>query len=349
MPDVTMFDVAREAGVGVATVDRVINRRARVRAETAARVLAAAEKIGFNRIGLIRKRIDEDTSSFRLGFILQKTTAFYGELGEALLEAAKSTAIPLGKSSIIYLEDLTPSSIVSTLLKMSEKVDAIAVVAADHPLINKTVSDLKRKGVPVFALISDLSGNDSAGYVSVDHRMMGRTAAWTMINRLPQGGKLGLMIGSHRYLCQEQAEISFRSYLREHAPQFDVLETMMNLEDSRLAESATLELLSQHKDLKGIYIAGGGVEGVVQALTSHTPNKHPLKDKSGEFTTICHDLTAHSRQALIDGYITMVLSHPNKWMATSLIEAMIGAIRTPGNKGRHHVVLPHITYTSANV
>ena len=40
-----MLDVARAAGVGVATVDRVINRRAAVRPQTAQRVLEAAEQL----------------------------------------------------------------------------------------------------------------------------------------------------------------------------------------------------------------------------------------------------------------------------------------------------------------
>src|SRR5579872_4056139 len=40
-------DVAREAGVSTATVDRVINKRAGVREPTAARVEAAIRKLGY--------------------------------------------------------------------------------------------------------------------------------------------------------------------------------------------------------------------------------------------------------------------------------------------------------------
>ena len=43
---VTMEDVAKAAGVGVATVDRVLNGRARVRTSTAEQVLHAAEQLG---------------------------------------------------------------------------------------------------------------------------------------------------------------------------------------------------------------------------------------------------------------------------------------------------------------
>ena len=43
----TLVDLAQAAGVSVATVDRVLNARHRVREPTAERVLAAAEAIDF--------------------------------------------------------------------------------------------------------------------------------------------------------------------------------------------------------------------------------------------------------------------------------------------------------------
>ena len=339
---VTMTDVAKAAGVGVATVDRVINRRARVRPETAKKVLAAAEALGFVRTGLIKDRINDNTAGHRLGFLLQKTSEFYNELGQALSDATQTQTLSLGRCVVSFLDDLTPTSVVKALMSLSKKVDAIALVAADHPLISQAISDLRLRGIPTFALVSDLSSQDCAGFVSVDHRMMGRSAAWTMSQQLPAKSKIGLMIGSHRYLCQEQAEIGFRSYLREHAPQVHLLETLTNLEDHRLAENATLELLKQHPDLAGLYVAGSGIEGVVNALKEHpSTTTRPL--------TICHDLTPFSRAALINGQISMVLSHPNDWMATKLIDAMCTAIKQPQQHSRYQVLLPHVTYTAANV
>jgi LacI family transcriptional regulator len=43
----TLEDVARAAGVSLATVDRVVNRREGVRANTVARVEAAVAKLGY--------------------------------------------------------------------------------------------------------------------------------------------------------------------------------------------------------------------------------------------------------------------------------------------------------------
>ena len=55
----TIDDLARVAGVSVATVDRVMNERHPVREETAHRVLAAAEKLGYHATGLLKQRLKD--------------------------------------------------------------------------------------------------------------------------------------------------------------------------------------------------------------------------------------------------------------------------------------------------
>ena len=39
-----------------------------------------------------------------------------------------------------------------------------------------------------------------------------------------------MFVGSHRFHGQEMREIGFRSYFREYAPEFELVETMVNLE-----------------------------------------------------------------------------------------------------------------------
>src|SRR5215475_13462341 len=83
----TIADLARKAGVSVATVDRVINRRLPVKSDTATRVIAAAEAIGFHAAGLLKKRVAE-LPKRRIGLLLQKKDTFYQTFGRALMMAA---------------------------------------------------------------------------------------------------------------------------------------------------------------------------------------------------------------------------------------------------------------------
>lgn len=335
-----MQDVAAAAGVGVATVDRVINKRAPVQPDTAQRVLEAAHRLGFRRAGLIESRVAEQQRPLKFGFLLQnQRSPFYKELGKALRDSVQAMEQPRASATVVFMDDLTPRKVAERLLAMAESVDAIALVAADHPVITQAIDSLQRRGVPVFALVSELSAPHIAGYVGIDNRKMGRSAAWAMAKLCKQPGKVGLLLGSHRYLCQEQCEVSFRSYLRETAQDFQVLETLVSLEDTALAEAATMELLHSHPDLVGVYVAGGGIEGVLDALRQAAPQG---------LVTICHDLTDITRQALLDGHADVVLSHPREWMARRLCEAMATAL---GGSAQERVqgILPFTTYTVANV
>lgn len=100
-----------------------------------------------------------------------------------------------------------------------------------------------------------------------------------------------------------------------------------------------MELLHSHPDLVGVYVAGGGIEGVLDALRQAAPQG---------LVTICHDLTDITRQALLDGHADVVLSHPREWMARRLCEAMATAL---GGSAQERVqgILPFTTYTVANV
>jgi LacI family transcriptional regulator len=336
----TMNDVAVAAGVGIATVDRVINRRAPVRKETAQRVLEAAQRIGFRRTGLIQKQIERANTPTRLGVILQKKAApFYAELAKSIEAAASSVLTTSCKVEIEFLESLSPQPMVELMHTLAMRHDALAIVAADHPQIGLAISQLHAIGKPVFALVSELSTATCAGYIGIDHRKVGRMAAWAISSLSPLKGKVGLLVGSHRYLCQEQNEISFRSFFRSSGSDLHVLDTVMSLEDPRLAEAASLEWLSSHPDLVGIYVAGGGVEGVVTALRQSSKT---------QLVVVAHDLTPLTRQALIEGHIRVVLSHPLDDMSQRLIEAVV-AHKHQEAMPRASYDLPFITYTAANL
>jgi LacI family transcriptional regulator len=115
----TMMDVAKVAGVGVATVDRVINRRAPVKPETASKVLAAAESIGFKRTGLIKRRLDEQSGGVRLAVVLQRSSAFYDVLAEYLKDSSRVLSeryrTPFSLT-IEFMDDLRPASVVLGIL-----------------------------------------------------------------------------------------------------------------------------------------------------------------------------------------------------------------------------------------
>lgn len=335
----TIADLARAAGVSVATVDRVLNRRLPVRDDTAARVMEAAEAIGFHAAGLLKRRLAEAPRR-TFGFLLQKRqNPFYQALGAALTEETQRSAAIEGRALVEFIDEINPTLIAARLRDMVPRADAVAIVAVDHPAVNEAVEWAAGRGCPVFTLLTDISAPARAGSISVDRRRSGRTAAWAISRLAKRPGPVGILIGSHRYLSQEISEISFRSYIREHAPAFQVLEPIVVLDEQRIAHEAVIELLSSHPDLVGIYAAGGGGEGLAAALKEEGAGERVI--------AVCNELTTATRAGLVEGTLDLVLGTPVSAIAREAVAAMERRVGSPAT-GRTEVLLPaelHISET----
>jgi len=313
----TIADLAKAAGVSVATVDRVLNRRLPVSADTAQRVVEAAEAIGYHATGLLKRRLIE-TPTRRFGFLLQKREdVFYAALGQELAKATMSSKEVNGKALVDFSEELVPQTIALRLEAMAEKCDALAVVAVDHPHMSDAIARVTAKGKPVFTLLSDVAQSKRKAYLAVDSRKSGRTAAWAIARMAKGPGKVGILVGSHRYLSQDLAEISFRSYLREHAPDLQLLESQIILDDSRIAYEAVIQMLQTSANLVGIYDCGGGRDGLVRALRD--------ENAASRVVTVCNELTSTTKAALIDGVLDMVLATPISVLSAETVSCMIAA------------------------
>lgn len=337
----TIADLAKRAGVSVATVDRVLNRRLPVRQDTVMRVVGAAEDIGYHATGLLKQRMAEvPRRSF--GFVLQKRSdAFYQALGAELIQATKASTRIQGRPVIEFVDELVPSVIASRIREVGARCDALAIVAVDHPLVNLAVEEVAGAAKPVITLLSDVASQARFCYLAVDSRKAGRTAAWTISRLARRPGKIGILLGSHRYLSQEMAEMSFRSYIREHAPEFHLLEPIINLDDERIAYEAVSDMLASNADLTGIYATGGGQEGMIRAMRE--------EKAGGRVIGVCNELTATSKAALIDGTIDLVLGTPIAAMAAQAVEIMAEAVTQRRREGPGQLLFSADLYISENI
>ncbi|MGH6861661.1 MAG: LacI family DNA-binding transcriptional regulator, partial [Phyllobacterium sp.] len=272
----TIADLARASGVSVATVDRVLNNRLPVREETGRRVYEAANRIGYHAAGLIRQRMRQELPEYRLGFLLQKPGQhFYKEFCRQIEAAVAEVTHFRGIADIAFCPSQAPEDIIAGLKSLAGRCRSVGVVAPDHPSMTAAVEELKARNIPVFSLLSDFAAGVREGYVGVNNRKTGRTAAWMIAKAARKPGKVALFVGSHRFHGHELREIGFRAFFRENAPEFTVLDTMVNLETRQITQEAMFELLHRHPDLAGCYVAGGGMEGAIAALRRSSLQQFP--------------------------------------------------------------------------
>jgi LacI family transcriptional regulator len=338
----TIADLAAAAGVSVATVDRVLNRRHPVREATARRVLEAAQSLGYHATPLLRSRVQEQQKPWRMGFLLQRESSpFYQQLASHLETAALDLIGAESRPLIEFVNELDATRIVERVQAMSHRVDALAVVSVDHPRVTEEVDRLHREGIPTFTLLSDLSASLRAGYIGLDARKAGRTAAWAITRFAKKPGAVAIFVGSHRYLDHDTREISLRSYLREFAPDFRLLEPLVDLEQPAAAYDGALTLLKRHPELVGIYSTGGGNDGIIQALVEES--------RGEDVVLVCNELTPSIRSALIDRVVDLVIATPTVALAERTVRAMLAALAQPATVTAAPIMLPFELYGPENI
>lgn len=340
----TITDLAAAANVSVSTVDRVLNGRDPVRQATAEAVLEAAVRIGFHGVPAIRSRLAKDKPARRFGFLLQQShRQLYQLIGKALKEATGRNPDVRGTAMVEFLDDLAPANTARALLRLGRAVDAVAVITADQPIVSHAIETLQGEGKPVFALISDLTAPDRAGYVGADNWKLGRTAGWLVRHLAREPGKVATFVGSHRYLSQDISEAAFRSYIREHADGHAMIDTLPTQEEPQIAYGLMRELLDAVPDLAGLFVAGGGISGVMRALRAH-------RDSGGrEVVVICRDMSSDVRDGLATGLIKASLCHPLDATAERLVRNMVTWTGDQRPEGIDQSILPFHIVTAENV
>ena len=299
----TIPDIAQAAGVSVATVDRVLNGRAKVREDTVRRVYEAARSIGYHAAPLIGMRLGSDLPELRVGFVLHKEKqAFYQDFRAQAHDAAATAPGVHAKAIVEYSPSQTPADFVKKMEELADQVDAIAATAVTHVEVSDCVERLQDAGIPCFALLNDFAQGVRKSYIGLNNMKIGRIAAHMIATAVHRPGKVAVFVGGYRWHGHELRETGFRSYFREIAPQFKILDTLVNLETRQLTYEATHDLLYRNKDLVGIYCAGGGMEGAIAAIREVR--------EPGEVALVVNELTPESRLGLADRYLTMAIATP---------------------------------------
>jgi len=295
-------DIARDAGVSVATVDRVLNGRSGVNERTARLVWDTMETLqGQNGPSPQRKR-----ANLRFDLILPAGTNTFVNMLEAFSENVGSAMTDADVTVCCHrVEGFNPAMLADCIRTIGAGSDGIALMALENPAVREAVNAVIEAGTPVVTLVSDLSTTRKIGYVGINNQAAGRTAAYLMSRFLSgRKGSVAVIEGSLdlSYSDHQEREFGFRNALREYAPMLDLIgrwETQDNFEE---AHNQTLKLLDSHPDVLGIYGISGGIRGVAQALKE--------REMANRIVCIGHDLTPFTRQFLLDGTVDAIL-HQN--------------------------------------
>jgi LacI family transcriptional regulator len=275
----TIADIAARAGVGTATVDRVLNRRPGVNVDTMQRVMQVVAELGAPPLrGRPRKG-----DNFRFAYVLPaEETPFLGLVDRQIAQAAGDFRHQHITEVTHRLDAADPAQFAASLAQVAngESCEGVALMAPDLPAVKLAINELVRSGVHVVTLFSDVAGSMRETHIGADNRAAGRTAG-LLLGRMAQPAGPGsagtardtVLLSSQatRLSAEIERRIGFAQVIEERFPGLRMVRTPDLPADDAGAARALLRFLKKGVDparVAGIYNVGSGSAGVVRALVA---------------------------------------------------------------------------------
>lgn len=183
----TIYDVAREAGVSMATVSRVVNGNPNVKPTTRKKVLEAIERLGYRPNAVARGLASKKTTT--VGVIIPDISSiFFAELARGIEDIAT-----MYKYNIILCNSDQNKEkeihLINTLLE--KQVDGIVFMGSQ--ITEEHVAEFKRSPVPI-VLAATFDQEKEIPSVNVDYQQ----AAYDAVTHLIENGhkEIGMVTGT---------------------------------------------------------------------------------------------------------------------------------------------------------
>jgi LacI family transcriptional regulator len=318
----TLQDVAREAGVGIATVDRVLNQRPGVHVRTVRRVTEAVERLHYRpdpaAVRLAQKRLH------RVVWVLPSgKNSFVTLLRDSIGDSHGWMDDHRMHGREVLVDVFEPTALAQALLDLQGRCDTVIAMALDHPLVCAAIDRLVESGLCVITLVSDVPASRRHHFVGIDNVAAGRTAA-TLLGRFlgTRQGKVQVVIGSLDLRDHAERCSGFSQVMASEHAHLQMLAPVAGKDDSALTEALTARRLAQHPDLVGVYSVGAGNRGIAAALQA--------AGRAKEVVYIAHELTPTARAHLLDGTLDAVINQdPGHELRSALRLAVARQTREP--------------------
>lgn len=290
-------EIARQAGVSEATVDRVLHGRAGVREGTAAQVRQAIADLDRQ-----RSQLRLSGRRFMLDLVME-TPRRFSDLTRAALEAELPTLRPaVFRARYHVREAWEPGELIAELDGIAHRGShGVVLKAPDTPGVAAAIGRLAARRIPVVTVVTDVPQSTRIAYVGMDNHAAGATAAhlvaqWT-------GGSTGTLLvvtSGRQFRGEEERETGFRSEIARADP----ARRVVGIDDTggldAVCRRETAAVLAREPDIAAVYSPGGGNRGILAAF-----------DDAGRACRafIAHDLAESNRELLLAGRISAVLHH----------------------------------------
>jgi LacI family transcriptional regulator len=256
-------DIAFQAGLSTATVDRVINGRGGVRRQTVARIEAAIDEL--------RQQENAAATSGRVhvfDIVMEAPDRFTNAVRRAF-EAEAAAFLPvLVRSRFHFTEQMRDADLSRLMARIRRRGShGVVLKAPDTDVIREEVAAMVQAGIPVITLVTDLPDSGRVAYAGSDNRVAGETAAYLIGSRMgATGGTVLVTLSSSRFRGEEEREKAFRRIASTRYPALNILEISEGYGKDSATGAQVRQSLETNRTIDAVYSIGGGNRAIIEAF-----------------------------------------------------------------------------------
>ncbi|PLX37390.1 MAG: LacI family transcriptional regulator [Hyphomicrobiales bacterium] len=311
----TTKDLAKAAGVSLATVDRVLNARAGVRPATAERVRQAIKEINFVRdfsaANLARKK------DYQLVFLLpDHDDEFIDQIQKQIAGTSRVLTHERTKVSILRTSANDPHRVAKEIDNLSaSQIDGVAIMAPETPQVRDAILRLHARGIAVVAFVSRQPNAKRTYYVGINNEAAGRTVGQLMARFTGQRhGTVLVLTETMQSRDSQERRHGFDAITAKYADRLTVGPSMETYGDPQRAEKIVKMALQSQPPMVGIYLMSHDILDIM----------HVIDDlgMAQRIVVIGHELTPFTRARLVDGSMDAVITQDVGHLVRSAIRML---------------------------
>jgi LacI family transcriptional regulator len=294
-------DIAVQAGLSEATVDRVLHERPGVRAGTVEQVRRAV-------VDLERQQSQVRLSGRTVMFdVVMSAPRRFADAVRAALEVELPALHPATVRARFHTSHGADGVWVGAELDRVLRTGSNGVVlqSPDTPGVRAAVERLADAQIPVVTLASDLPGSVRRGYVGADNRGAGATAAYLLTQWVPDPEEPVLVVRSRQQQDSERERSrGFEATLAQlEGSVRPVVDVFDDDRDPAVLEDAVAAVLEAQPGLRAVYSMCAGAGGNSAVLRGFE------RQGSRPVAFVVHDLDGENADLLSRGDLSAVLHH----------------------------------------
>ena len=264
---VTIKQIADLCGVSRGTVDRVINKRGNVKAETQELVLNMAKQLGYkpNPAG---KALSARKHNPIVGSILSSEgNPFFDEVIRGIKIAAQKYEIYGLKTQLYTMRGYDVEAQCKLMDELKSKINALIINPINDPKIAQKIDEFIASGIFVVTVNNDIDKSARHCYVGSNYTNGGETAGALLQMIKPDSANIGIIMGSSCVLGHKQRLAGFEAKIAQKK-HYKIIDIQENEDDDISSYDKTKFMLEKYPQIDALFIVAAGVYGACRAVIS---------------------------------------------------------------------------------